>query len=74
MLIVRWVEDKEGCLLANWFDEERAEHGGFAESVVHMDDYLDRRSERLESDTADLDEDYEDLTLERPSFALAGRR
>ena len=37
MLIVRWIEDKEGCLLANWYDEEKAEHGGFAETVVPMD-------------------------------------
>jgi hypothetical protein len=79
MLIVRWVEDREGCLLANWYDEERAEHGGFAETVVPMDDYLIRRSKCAEvrkqvSDTADWDEDYEDQAPEQPRFALASHR
>lgn len=29
MPIVRWNEDKEGCLVAAWFDDENAERGGF---------------------------------------------
>lgn len=77
---MHWVEDKEGCLPANWYDDERAERGGFAETVVSMDDYLGRRSERLEwvrdqvLDAADWDEDYDESALEQPRFASAGHR
>ena len=79
MLTVRWVEDREGCLLANWYDDERAEHGGFAETFVALDDDLVRRSGRpdwlqeLLADCAD-DEDCEEPALAHVDFALAGRR
>ena len=36
MLIVRWNEDKEGCLQARWYDDERIEHGDFVETVVRV--------------------------------------
>lgn len=74
MLIVRWNEDKEGCLQARWFDGERTEHGDFVENVVHIDDYLLLREERCAIGAADEDEDCEAEALERPRFALAGCR
>jgi hypothetical protein len=77
MLNVRWNEDREGCLVANWYDDERAEHGEFAEIVVPMDEYLVRRSVSVREqvlDAEDWDEDYEEPPLTRPAFALASHR
>ena len=80
MLTVRWVEDREGCLFANWYDDERAEHGGFAEADTATDDDPVRRSGRPEwlreliAECADGDEDYEEPVLTHPDFALSGRR
>lgn len=69
MLTVRWMEDKEGCLVANWYDHEGAARGGFVETVVSMDDYLD---ERL-AETCDQDEEYEEPFLAQPRIAAGGR-
>lgn len=74
MLIVRWNEDKEGCLLANWYDDERIEHGGFVETVVQMEDYIALRSERSEQDAWDEDEAWEPEALEQPRYALVNCR
>lgn len=74
MLTVRWNEDKEGCLFANWYDDEKIEHGGFVEAVVQMDDYTVFRNERPARDAWDEDEADEPEVLERPRFALANCR
>lgn len=70
MLIVRWNEDKEGRLLASWYDDDRVEHGHFSEAVAHMDDYIVMKNGRPEMDVLDPDEEFE---LE-PCFALGGCR
>jgi hypothetical protein len=70
MLSVCWSEDRDGCLVANWYDDERAERGGFAETVVAMDDY---RDEPLVDET-EPDEDDDEQALWQPRVASVGRR
>jgi hypothetical protein len=41
MLSVRWNEDKEGCLVATWCDDENAGRGGFVETLPPMDDWCE---------------------------------
>jgi hypothetical protein len=79
MLNLRWIEDKEGCLLANWYDNEKGEHGGFAETVVPMGELIVLRDEgpgllhELDADASDQDEDDEEPAPACLRFASGGR-
>jgi hypothetical protein len=74
MLSVYWIENKEGWLLANWYDHERAERGGFAETLIQMDDDLVLRDEAPGyEETPDLIDDDEDWPPAPPRFAAGAR-
>lgn len=74
MLIVRWNEDKEGCLFASWYDDDRIEHGDFVEPVMNMDEFILFKLDPEEMSVLDGDEDYELELAERPCFGLAACR
>ena len=74
MLMVRWNEDKEGCLFASWYDDDRIEHGNFVEPVMNMDEFILFKLEPEEMSALDEAEDYELELAARPCFGLAACR
>ena len=76
MLTMDWIEDKDGRIAANWYDDEKSEYGCFAESLVPVEQGVDLYAlfpELTDEDWA-VDEELDVTLLEQPSLALACSR
>ena len=74
MLTMDWIEDKDGRIAANWYDDEKSEYGCFAESLVPVEQGIDLYALFPELAAEDWEIEDDDLPPVQPSVALACSR